>query len=133
MNGVIKGVALFSQHQAAGVAMKQRDAQISFKAAHLPRNCRLAEVEPVGGMGKAAGAGYRMKNAQFVPIHWHCRGLASSLFGSLIYRFQFFFFCEVFFRFKGRHATQAGGRYGLAKNIVGNITGGKDTRNFGRR
>ena len=69
----IEHFALFGQNQAAGVAMKQRDADFLLESADLPAYRRLRQPELVAGMGEAAGVGDRVKDAQAVPVHGACR------------------------------------------------------------
>src|SRR6266851_2001602 len=51
--------------------VKQRHAEALLKRADLPAHRRLAEVQRLARMGKAARLGDRMKNPQLVPIHRH--------------------------------------------------------------
>jgi hypothetical protein len=45
-------LALFGQHQAAGVAIEQRHADVMLERAHLPRDRRLRQMQRFRGMGE---------------------------------------------------------------------------------
>ncbi|MNE62417.1 hypothetical protein D3C80_1576960 [compost metagenome] len=50
MGGAIEQFALFSQDQAAGMAVKQLYAHVLFKGADLAADRRLGQMQLVGGM-----------------------------------------------------------------------------------
>ena len=61
--------ALLGEDQAAGMAMKQRDAEILLKPAHLPGDRRLAHIQRLAGVGEGPGLRGRLEDAELVPIH----------------------------------------------------------------
>ncbi len=69
VRGAKKQFALLGQDQAAGMAVKQRDRQLLFERADLPRHRRLRKPELFAGMGEAAGLGSSVKYFELVPIH----------------------------------------------------------------
>ncbi|MNE66428.1 hypothetical protein D3C80_1619810 [compost metagenome] len=71
MRGPVEDLALLGQDQAAGMAVKQLDADILFERAHLAADRRLREMELVCRMRERPSLGRRVKNAQFVPIQRH--------------------------------------------------------------
>ena len=68
MGGAIKNFALFGEDQAAGMAMKQLDADILLERAHLAADGRLGQMQLVGRMGERSRFRRRMENTQFVPV-----------------------------------------------------------------
>ena len=62
-------LALLGQHEAARVAVEQRDLQLLLQRRHLPADSRLAHAQRFTRMGEAAGLGGGMKDAELVPVH----------------------------------------------------------------
>ena len=62
-------LALLGQHQAAGMAVEERDLQLLLERADLPADGRLAHAQRLTGMGEAAGLGGGMKDAELIPVH----------------------------------------------------------------
>ena len=56
-------LALFGQHQAAGMAIEQRHADIMFQRADLPRDRRLRQMQRLGGMGERPSFRCSVKHA----------------------------------------------------------------------
>ncbi len=106
------------------MAGKQGNTEIGFKTAHLARNGRLAQVQLLGGMGKAAGICDGMKYAQLVPVHLN---FPSGFPVSLLRRDgDRFMGCNKLFRFKGCHASHTCCSDSLTVNVVGYVTGGEN-------
>ena len=78
MRGVVEELALLGEDEPAGVAMKQRDAQLLLERGDLPRYSRLREPERLAGVGEAARLGSGVKHLQLVPVHAHCRAARHS-------------------------------------------------------
>ena len=66
---MVQQLALLGQDQAAGVAMKQRDAELLFERGDLPRYRRLRQSELLAGVREAAGFGGSMKDLELIPVH----------------------------------------------------------------
>src|SRR5215469_10565331 len=66
------------------MAVKQRHAEAFLERADLAAHRRLAQVQRLAGMGKAAGFGYRMEHAKLVPIH--CHGTVPLTYSAAIIR-----------------------------------------------
>ena len=65
----VEQLALLGQDQAAGMAVEQHDAKLLLERADLARDRRLAELQPLAGMGETAGIGHGLKDPQLVPVH----------------------------------------------------------------
>ena len=71
-------LALLGQHQAAGMTMEERRAQVLLERADLPADRRLAEAKAVGGTREAAGLGDGVKDANAIPVEHAGPSLFSS-------------------------------------------------------
>ena len=69
VRGAVEQLALFGEDQPARVAVKQRDAELLFERADLPRHRRLRQPELLAGMREAAGLGGGVEDLQLVPVH----------------------------------------------------------------
>ena len=67
--GAEQHLALLGQHQAARVAVEQRDLELLLQRRYLPADRRLAHAQRLTGMGEAAGLGGGMKDSELVPVH----------------------------------------------------------------
>ena len=65
----VQCLALFSQDQAAGVAVEQRNLKRFLQCRDLARNGRLAQAERVSGMREAACLRHGVEHTQLVPVH----------------------------------------------------------------
>ena len=63
MRGAEQHLALLGQHEAAGMAMEQRHADIVLQRAHLARNRRLGQAQRLGGMGERPSLRCGVKHA----------------------------------------------------------------------
>ena len=61
VRGAIEQLALLGKDQAASMPVKQRDRQLLFERAHLPRHRRLRQPELLSGVSETAGLGGGMK------------------------------------------------------------------------
>ena len=68
--GAEQHLALLGQHQAARVAVKQRDFELLLQRRDLPAHGRLAHAQGFARMREAAGLGGGVKDPELVPIHW---------------------------------------------------------------
>ena len=69
VRGVMKKLALLRENEPAGMAVKQRDAELLLQCRDLARHRRLRQAKLLAGMGEAAGFGGGVENLELVPIH----------------------------------------------------------------
>lgn len=79
MGGTIEQLTLFSQNEAARMAVEKLDANVLLESADLPANGGLRQVQLVGRMRERTRFGSRVKDTQLIPIQWH----AVSLIGCI--------------------------------------------------
>ena len=71
VRGVMQEFALLGEDESAGVAVKQRHAELLLERRHLPRHRRLRQTELLAGVREAAGFGGGVENLELVPVHAH--------------------------------------------------------------
>ena len=151
----VQHFALLGENEAAGVAMKERRAEVLFERADLPAHRGLAQAQRLAGVGEGTGVGRGLKNAQLVPVHRFLSGTPGHSHGGLrlgnrdagardgefaISRVRLAVFCarllrrrargllrgEPAFGLERRHAAEAGGGDRLAEDIVRDVAGGEN-------
>ena len=130
--GAIEQLALLGQDQAARMAVEQRDAQLLLERADLAADRRLAEIQRLARMGEAARLGDRVENPQLVPVHRPSPSLAPPSVYSAALRDAALQGGEEILGLERGHAAHAGGRHGLAENLVLDVARGKDAGDVGR-
>ena len=78
-DGAVEQFALLGQHEAAGVAMEERDLEILLERRDLAAHGRLAHVQRFARMREAAGRCGGVEDPELVPIHFRHRPLLINL------------------------------------------------------
>ena len=78
-HGAEQHFALLGQNEAAGMAMKQRRAEVGLQRPDLSADRRLAEAQRLARMGERPSVGGRLKDAQLIPIHERFLGPAGPI------------------------------------------------------
>ena len=68
-HGAEQHFSLLGENESAGVAVKQRRAEVGLERSDLPAYSRLAEAQRLARMGERPSVGGRLKDAQLIPIH----------------------------------------------------------------